>query len=112
MKLTKKLRRLRRNVTIYYQTLGMRGLVASVANFAVGYPKYMAIAAGTPGVNHPLFVRLRTTDPETYQDVFVDREYEYEAAFSTSDHRGRGSKLRHDCRVLCQSLSCCHRRGC
>ena len=80
MKLRKRLNRLTNNVRIYYQTLGIRGLLASVTNFAVGAPTHMAVAV--PGVEHPLYLRLCTTDPETYRDIFIDGEYDYEVGFT------------------------------
>jgi FkbM family methyltransferase len=70
----------RKNITICYQTLGVRGILATLANLVFGYPEGMAITA--TGVKHPLFVRLRTSDAEVYRDTFVREEYYYPTPFS------------------------------
>jgi FkbM family methyltransferase len=60
--------------------LGMRGILASSANLAFGYPTHLAF---TPeGVKHPLFVRLRTSDAKVYKDIFLRRDYNYPTSFS------------------------------
>jgi FkbM family methyltransferase len=80
MSLRNKLRRLRKNVRVYHQTLGIRGILAISTNLVCGYPKHLSLAAKE--ARHPLFVRLRTSDAELYQDIFLGKEYDYPISFS------------------------------
>jgi len=36
----------------------------------------------TKGIKHPLFVRLRTSDVEVYEDIILKKEYDYPTSFS------------------------------
>jgi FkbM family methyltransferase len=69
-----------KNITIYWQTLGLPGILASLANLVFGYPDHMALTAN--GLKHPLYVRLRTSDAEVYRDTFLRKEYDYPITFS------------------------------
>ncbi len=80
MRLRKKAKRLQKNITIYYQTLGLRGLLAVLSNLLCGHPKRFVVTAQE--AKHPLFVRLRTSDAETFKDILLDKEYYYPAPFS------------------------------
>jgi FkbM family methyltransferase len=70
----------RKNITVYWQTLGLWGFLATLANLVFGYPEYLAITA--EGVKHPLFIRLGTSDVEVYRDTFLKQEYDYPTIFS------------------------------
>jgi FkbM family methyltransferase len=70
----------RRNIRVYWQTLGLRGILATLANLVFAYPEYMVITA--KGVKHPLSVRLGTSDVEVYRDTFLEQEYYYPTPFS------------------------------
>jgi len=69
-----------KNLKVYWQTLGLRGTLTTLANLVVGYPEYTTITA--EGVQHPLFVRLGTSDVEVYRDTFFKEEYNYPTLFS------------------------------
>jgi len=66
--------------TIYYQTLGLPGILAILANLVCAHPEHVTIS--TNGIKHPLFVRLRTSDAVIFRDVFFEREYYYQTSFS------------------------------
>jgi len=69
-----------KNIRVYWQILGLRGTLATLANLVLGFPEHMTI---TPeGVRHPLFVRLGTSDVEVYRDTFLKEEYSYPIHFS------------------------------
>lgn len=78
--LRKRIARLRKDITVYYQTLGLRGVLATSANLVCGYPKHVAVS--TKAVKHPLFIRLRTSDAEVYRDIVLKEEYYYPTPFS------------------------------
>ncbi len=80
MRLRKRIHRHQQDFTIYRQALGPRRILAVLANLVCGYPRHMAVAA--EGVKHPLVIRLRTSDAQTYRQIFVDREYDYPTSFS------------------------------
>src|SRR5215469_5945413 len=65
---------------ICYQTLGLWGIRALSANLACGYPRHLVLT--TKGIKHPLFVRLRTSDVEVYEDIILKKEYDYPTSFS------------------------------
>jgi FkbM family methyltransferase len=69
-----------KNIRVYWQILGVRGTLATLANLVFGYPHHLTIT--TEGVKHPLFVRLRTSDVEVYRDTFLQQEYHYPTLFS------------------------------
>jgi len=69
-----------KNLKVYWQTLGLRGTLATLANLVFGYPEFITIAA--EGVERPLFVRLGTSDAEVYRDTFLEQQYKYPTAFS------------------------------
>jgi FkbM family methyltransferase len=74
--------RLRQDARMFYEMLGMRGILASWANLICGYPEHVTL---TPeGTKYPLFVRLRTSDIKVCKDVFLRRDYDYPTCFSPS----------------------------
>jgi FkbM family methyltransferase len=71
---------IRASAIIYYENFGIRGLLAISANRVCGFPKYLA--APTVGIQHPVLVRLRTSDVELYKSVLLESEYDYAVPFS------------------------------
>ena len=80
MLLYKRIKRHCKNLTICWQILRLRGIAATVANLILGHPKHISMT--TEGVQHPLFLRLRTSDAEVYRDIFLKQEYHYPTSFS------------------------------
>lgn len=80
MLLYKRIKMHRKNLAIYWQVLGPRGILATASNLIMGHPKHIAIT--TEGVEHPLFLRLRTSDAEVFRDTFLTKEYYYPTPFS------------------------------
>lgn len=67
--------RLAKEAAIYRQTVGPRGLLAISANLVCRYPKHVSL--NHESLRHPLFVRLRTSDAEVYEDIFLVKAYDY-----------------------------------
>lgn len=61
----------------YYNWYGIRGLYFTLQNKLLTAPKIVEVSV--PGVKHPVFLRLKTTDIEIYGKIFVDQEYRFEA---------------------------------
>jgi FkbM family methyltransferase len=60
-----------------YKWYGIRGLYFTLENKLLKAPKLVEVSA--PGIKHPVFLRLKTTDIELYGKIFADREYRFEA---------------------------------
>jgi FkbM family methyltransferase len=60
-----------------YQWYGIRGLYFTLQNKLLTAPKLVEVSP--PGIKHPVFLRLKTTDIELYGKMFADREYAFEA---------------------------------
>ena len=78
--LRRRTERFYKEARIYQKALGIRGLFGLSANLLCGYPKYMELS--TEGIQHSVFVRLRSSDAEVYEDVILEREYDYPISFS------------------------------
>lgn len=62
----------------FYKWYGVRGLYFTLQNKLLTAPKLVEVSA--PGIKHPIFLRLKTTDIEIYGKIFADREYYFETA--------------------------------
>jgi FkbM family methyltransferase len=61
---------------IYYSNLGVRGVFAISAFRLIGLPK--EIAAKPPGLQHPVYLRVRTTDVSVYSSILLGKEYDFD----------------------------------
>lgn len=62
-----------RELAFFYQ-LGLRGILAVLANRLCGYLKCLVLNTGD--VKHPVSFRLRTSDAEVYSEVILGKEYD------------------------------------
>lgn len=69
----------RKNIRTYLEILGVRGILATVSNLIFGDPKDIAITI--KGVEHPVILRLRTSDAEVFRETFLKKEYDYALPF-------------------------------
>lgn len=70
----------RKELAIYRQMLGLHGLLAFSMNMVCRHPKQLTLTAD--GIKHPLFVRLRTSDAEVYEDILLAKAYDYPISFT------------------------------
>lgn len=61
----------------YYRWYGIRGLYFLLQNKLLTAPKLVEVSV--PGIQHPVFLRLKTTDIEICGQILTDREYHFEA---------------------------------
>lgn len=61
-------------LAVFHQLLGVRGILAVLANRLCGYPKCLVL--NTADVKHPVSFRLRTSDAEVYSEVILGKEYD------------------------------------
>jgi FkbM family methyltransferase len=59
---------------IYYSLFGARGLLLGAA--ARLFRKPIKVAVAVPGIRHPLFLRLRTTDVALCREIFLNEVYD------------------------------------
>jgi FkbM family methyltransferase len=71
---------IRDNLAGYYMNFGVRGVLAVSAYRLFGRPR--EIIAHPPGIRHPVHIRVRTTDPSTYAQILVRRQYAFGLPFS------------------------------
>lgn len=64
----------------YYNTFGLRGVLAITANRLTGRPR--EITAQPPGIRNPVHIRVRTTDPSTYEEILLRGVYDFDLPFS------------------------------
>lgn len=57
----------------YYATLGLRGLIAGTCHYLLGWPRQIKVVP--PGMEHAVFLRLRTSDILVYHFVLLSKEY-------------------------------------
>ena len=60
-------------VADYYDILGLRGVLAVSAFRLTGHPR--EIIARHVGIAHPVYLRVKTTDPSVYREILVRGEY-------------------------------------
>src|ERR1017187_162770 len=60
----------------YYNTLGIRGVLAISAYRLAGRPKEITVKP--TGIRHPVHIRVRTTDLSVFNDVLVREEYAFD----------------------------------
>lgn len=65
-------------VVNYYKWFGIRGLYFTLQNKLLTSPKVVGVSV--PGIKHPIYLRLKTSDIEVYGKVFADQEYRFETA--------------------------------
>ena len=76
----KKVSLFRQEVGIYKRALGLRGIVAMMCNLVTGCPKRLVLRSKE--LRHPLWIRLRTSDAEVYEEVILDKEYDFYTGFT------------------------------
>jgi FkbM family methyltransferase len=59
--------------------LGIRGILLASLNRLIGFPRSMAAPA--PGIKHPVWLRLRTSDIDLYNSVLLHGDYSCETDF-------------------------------
>jgi len=64
----------------YYQNFGLRGVASIIEHHLFGKPKEMLVY--TSGVEHPVHLRLRSSDPYAYLEVLRGGEYNFDLPFS------------------------------
>ena len=64
-------------VSNYYKWFGVRGLYFTLQNKLLTTPQLVEVSV--PGIKHPLFLRLKTSDIEVYGKIFAGQEYRFEA---------------------------------
>src|SRR6185295_3177023 len=62
-------------VAYYYRRFGVAGVINAVKAKLTG--SHVLIAANPREIRFPFFLRARTSDIPTFDQVFVDREYEF-----------------------------------
>ncbi|HEX4486934.1 MAG TPA: FkbM family methyltransferase [Terriglobales bacterium] len=60
----------------YYKTLGIRGFAAALGHYLFGWPEEVRVHP--PGLKHPIFLRVRTSDVLVYNFVLLSKEYHVE----------------------------------
>lgn len=68
-------RRLLTRLRHYYAALGLRGVGLFLLAKLTGRRPLVRVRA--PGVRHPLFLRIATTDVAVYRQIFVERQYDF-----------------------------------
>ena len=76
--LRSRIARLGKEAAIYRQTVGLRGILAISAHLLCKHPKVVSL--NYAGLKHPLFVRVRTSDAEVYEDIFVLKAYDHQTS--------------------------------
>lgn len=64
---------LREGIDAYYGSFGVKGLLAISSFRLIGMPKFMTVHP--EGIEHPVHLRVRTSDLSLYQSILVDEEY-------------------------------------
>ena len=64
----------------YYRMFGLRGVLAISAYRLSERPK--EITAHPPGIRNPVQIRVRTSDPSTYEGILLRGEYVFDLPFS------------------------------
>ena len=64
----------------YYSVFGLRGVLAISAYRAFGWP--VTITVHPSGIQHPVHLRVRTTDPSTYSEILRRGEYDFDLPIS------------------------------
>ena len=65
---------------IYYKNFGIRGVLAIAGYRLMGIPQEIVVKP--PGIQHPIFLRVRTTDVSLYSSILRGREYGFDLPFS------------------------------
>lgn len=68
------------DLKLYLRTVGFRGLLAALASKVGG--RSTMIQVTRKEFRHPLWLRLRSSDVPTYEQVFVNRDYAFEVRHS------------------------------
>src|SRR6266704_6596275 len=63
---------------IYYQLFGLRGFWLAIRTRLARKPTEVAVLP--PGVTHPVYLRLKTSDVATYKKIFFDSDYDFALA--------------------------------
>ncbi len=66
---------LAKKFTAYYRMFGLRGLSFAAQNKVLRTSREVAVVP--PGVQHPVTLRLKTSDISTYEQVFENDEYDF-----------------------------------
>lgn len=71
---------IRDGLAVYYNNFGLSGLLAISAYRIFGRPK--EITAQPRGIQHPVHIRVRTSDSSIYGEVLLQGEYAFDLPFS------------------------------
>jgi FkbM family methyltransferase len=71
---------IRDGFNMYYKHFGIRGLLAISAYRLIGRPREIIVRP--PGIQHPVCLRVRTTDVSIYSSILLGREYDFDLPFS------------------------------
>ncbi len=82
---------IRDGMTWYYKLGGLRGLLEFCGYRLLGVPK--EVTALPPGVQHPVHIRIKTTDELIYRSVLLDGEYAFELPFYPSTILDAGANI-------------------
>ena len=61
---------------LYLEVTGLSGLVVGTAGTYLGFHKMMGVVP--PGLQHPVYMRVPSTDVVTFRQIFKDEEYRFE----------------------------------
>ena len=81
----------RSDMARYYRSLGPRGALAVCSYHLFRRPR--EIAAYPAGISNPVYLRLLTTDVQTYKYVFLEREYAFDLPFSPATIIDAGANI-------------------
>ena len=65
---------------LYLEVTGVSGLLVGTAGTYLGFNKTMAVKP--PGTEHPVNLRVPSTDVVTFRQIFMDEEYEFDVVES------------------------------
>ena len=63
---------------LYLEVMGVSGLLIGAAGTYLGFSRTMA--AKPPGTDHPVYLRVPSTDVVTFRQIFMDEEYQFDVA--------------------------------
>lgn len=82
---------IRDGIVAYYQNFGLKGLAAITSYRLIGWPKELTVRPVS--VQHPVHLRVRTTDPGTYSEILLHDEYAIDLPFEPQTILDAGANI-------------------
>lgn len=67
---------MRAGLSLYYSLFGVAGVIAAARARLLGHPVQLAVEV--PGIAHPVYLRLRTTDVASCAEILIKRQYDWD----------------------------------